>query len=151
MNASHGPRNGSAVTYIRTAPSDRSAAVQEARCQDLAERCHLQVRRVYRDIGISGSRLDRPALRQMLAYVAKHSVSHVVVADPVRLGRNAAIRARVRRRIEGAGAVVIDSTPTPAQYLAAQIGMLVHHHDAQRQRHWRHAVSQGGTHKGARR
>lgn len=134
MTTSNTPQTGKAVTYMRTATASASTAAQDEHCRAFARQHNLRVCGAYWDQGTSGNRLDGPALRHLLDDLARRPVSHVVVADPSRLGRNAAIRAIVRRRIEEAGAQIIDSEPDPEQYLRTELEALIARYAAKQRR-----------------
>ncbi len=63
---------------------------QEKRCRDYARFNHYQIMKVYRDEGISGALVNRPAIDKMMDFLEKQVDKIVVIIDDVnRLARDA--------------------------------------------------------------
>jgi len=92
-----------AVAYARTASTrevDRGAVVSQLHtCRRMAGGLNATLEHEFADHGISGLTLDRPTLRQLLAYVAAHAVDYVICADASRLARDHGLLRRVTRRL----------------------------------------------------
>lgn len=101
-----------AVIYCRVSSKQQlkegdGLASQETRCREYARHKGYEVAQVFRDEGISGGLIDRPAMQAMLAYLRKHkkSAEHVVIIDDIsRLARGLQAHIELRTAIGGAGA-----------------------------------------------
>jgi site-specific DNA recombinase len=83
-----------AVIYCRVS-SDRQVREgdglksQETRCREYAKMKGYTVTKVFRDEGISGSLIERPAMKDLLAYLDTQQESLIVIIDDIsRLARN---------------------------------------------------------------
>lgn len=63
--------------------------------------------RVYRDAGVSGLRLDRPALGRLRAVVARGDVDAIIATAPDRLARDSARLAQLLEEFDRAGVQVV--------------------------------------------
>jgi DNA invertase Pin-like site-specific DNA recombinase len=83
-----------ALIYCRVSTDEQaekgySLETQERFCRDFAKRNGYTVASVYRDDGKSGTSLDRPALKALLAHVqGKQSVHAVIIQETDRLARS---------------------------------------------------------------
>jgi len=81
-----------AVLYARVgspAPGSHvSIDRQLAACRRMAERLGATVTQEFTDSGISGLKLERPALTPLFDYVDTHPTDYVICADVARLARN---------------------------------------------------------------
>ena len=62
---------------------------------------------VYRDAGVSGLRLDRPALGRLRAAVARGDVDAIIATAPDRLARDGARLAQLLEEFDRAGVQVV--------------------------------------------
>ena len=97
-----------AAIYARVSTEDQgkgfSIPTQIEACQKLAEREGYTVPEAYVliDEGISGTRMDRPGLRQPRALVQTRTISGAMVYDPDRLSRNPGHRLLLAEELERA-------------------------------------------------
>lgn len=63
--------------------------------------------RVYRDAGVSGLRLDRPALGRLRAVVARGDVDAIIATAPDRLARDRGVLAQLLEEFGRSGVQVI--------------------------------------------
>lgn len=84
-----------AVLYIRVSTTDQaehgaSLDNQERACYDWVYRNGMQVLKLFRDEGKSAKTLNRPAMQEMLAYIAEHGseIDYLVVYQMDRLSRS---------------------------------------------------------------
>jgi site-specific DNA recombinase len=82
-----------AAGYVRVSTREQSTdghslSVQENRIRAVAEGAGGSIERVYRDAGYSAGSLKRPAVRELLAAIARGEVSALYVAKLDRLCRN---------------------------------------------------------------
>jgi len=88
------PNKPSAAIYVRVSTEDQgkgfSIPTQIEACQKLAEREGYTVpeAHVLIDEGISGTTMDRPALRRLRELVQTQAIVAAIVYDPDRLSRN---------------------------------------------------------------
>lgn len=84
-----------AVIYLRVSTTKQvegaSLDTQQKLCQDWASRNDVLVKGIYRDDGVSAKTLDRPAMKEMLAYLEanKGSIHYLITYQTDRLSRNA--------------------------------------------------------------
>lgn len=85
--------NRIAVGYVRTATKGQtqdsiSIASQERKIKEYCRKNNIELKRIFKDEGMSGVKLDRPALNQLLTFVKHDRVDMVVCSDIDRLSRN---------------------------------------------------------------
>lgn len=73
-----------AVIYCRVSSPDQvknghGLTSQEGRCRQFAKYRNLEVVEVFHEEGISGSLIDRPAMKRMLAYLRQHKNQQIIV------------------------------------------------------------------------
>lgn len=84
-----------AVIYLRVSTTKQvegaSLDTQQKLCQDWASRNDVLVKKIYHDDGVSAKTLDRPAMKEMLAYLEdnKGQVQYLITYQTDRLSRNA--------------------------------------------------------------
>jgi site-specific DNA recombinase len=84
-----------AVIYLRVSTTQQvegaSLDTQQKLCQDWASRNDVLVKEIYHDDGVSAKTLDRPAMKEMLAYLEenKGSIHYLITYQTDRLTRNA--------------------------------------------------------------
>ena len=98
-----------AVIYCRVS-SDKQVkkadglGSQETRCRDYAKHQGHEIVEVFRDEGISGGLIDRPAMQEMLRYLSQRkrsNIPHVVIIDDVsRLARGVHAHLELRMAID---------------------------------------------------
>ena len=79
---------------------------QETRCREYAKHRGYRVIEVFRDEGVSGGMIDRPAVQALLAFLKQHrkQVQHVVIIDDIsRLARGLEAHIRLRAALAAAG------------------------------------------------
>ena len=100
-----------AVIYCRTAraadnnPMNKIDA-QDSRCRAYAEGKNYIVEAVFADDGISGTAVDRPGFRALLAFLEKKASEYryaVVIDDVSRLARDLRVHLELRNLIARAG------------------------------------------------
>ena len=101
-----------AALYARIAASDqesRSLVRQLERLQAYARRRGwlMAPERVYRDVGVSGLSLGRPALGRLRADVARGDVDAIIAMAPDRLARDGAKLAQLLDEFERSGVQVV--------------------------------------------
>ena len=85
---------------------------QETRCTEFLGYRKVPVTRVFKEEGVSGSLIDRPAMREMLAFLRQHKRSHpkieiiVVIDDISRLARDLRAHIDLRVAIQEAGGIL---------------------------------------------
>ncbi len=106
----HPPMPMNTLIYCRVS-SDRQASEghgldgQERRCRDYAKANGCHVLKVFRDEGASGGTIDRPALKEMFAYMKKYkNVDLVLFEDVSRIARDMGIHIEVLSKITQLGA-----------------------------------------------
>ena len=83
------------VIYLRVSTTKQvegaSLDTQQKMCQDWASRNDVLVKEIYHDDGVSAKTLDRPAMKEMLAYLEanKGSINYLITYQTDRLTRNA--------------------------------------------------------------
>ncbi|MEM9148029.1 MAG: recombinase family protein [Pseudomonadota bacterium] len=85
---------------------------QETICREYAQSRGLYVEEVFRDEGVSGSVLDRPAMKAMLKHLRRNKKENIVVIlyDIARLARGIAKHVALRSKIIEAGATLESPT-----------------------------------------
>ncbi len=84
-----------AVIYLRVSTTQQvegaSLDIQQKLCQDWASRNDVLVKEIYHDDGVSAKTLDRPAMKEMLAYLEanKGNIHYLITYQTDRLTRNA--------------------------------------------------------------
>jgi Resolvase, N terminal domain len=104
-----------AVAYLRVAhasdDSENVIVAQRAACEQIAQRYGLTIIREYVDQGKPARLTQQTALRTLLDDLEQHQdVTHVIVADYARLGRNLQSLDDVISRIQSCGAEVATIT-----------------------------------------
>jgi len=91
---------------------------QEKRCRDFAGRNNFNVERIFREEGISGGVISRPAMKDLLQYLEKHPGKTIVIIDDLkRLARNIEGHFELKTQIEIRGGIIkspshkFDSSP----------------------------------------
>ncbi len=81
---------------------------QETRCREFAKYRTLEVAQVFHEEGISGSLIDRPAMKRMLDFLRQHKNEQIVVIidDISRLARSLKAHIELRMAIQDAGGVL---------------------------------------------
>ena len=100
-----------AVIYCRVSSSKQvqkgdGLGSQETRCRDFAKHKGYEVVQVFRDEGVYGSMIDRPAMQDMLKFLKSHKnqQNHVVIIDDIsRLARGLDAHIHLRTAIGEAG------------------------------------------------
>ncbi len=99
-----------AVIYCRVSGSKQLKAgdglnSQETRCREYARMKGYEVIKSFHDEGVSGSLTERPAMRELLAYLRQHKSKHLVVIidDLSRLARGLEAHLKLRVLISKAG------------------------------------------------
>jgi len=100
-----------AVIYCRVSSSkqvteDHGLDSQETRCREYAKHKNYEVVSVFHEKGITGKLLDRPQMRDMLAFLKQHKrrKQHVVIIDDIsRLARNIETHISLKASIQDAG------------------------------------------------
>ena len=105
---------------------------QETRLRDYADRLGYQVVRVFAD-DMSGEYMDRPAMREMLAFLRKQRTPQIVLIDHInRLSRNLKNHLALRDAIRDAGGILeapdMKFGDDPEEELAENISASVAHH-----------------------
>ncbi len=102
-----------AVIYCRVSSPDQvknghGLTSQETRCREFAKYRNLEVVQVFHEEGISGSLIDRPAMKRMLAYLRQHKNQQIIVLidDISRLARSLRAHIELRMEIQHAGGVL---------------------------------------------
>lgn len=96
------------VSTEEQADKGYSLDTQEKLCRDFAERSGYQVAGVYRDEGKSGTKLDRPALQDLLAKCTDGgTIGAVVVQETDRLARNTHDHLTIRAILQKAAVKLI--------------------------------------------
>ncbi|MDB5182412.1 MAG: site-specific recombinase [Candidatus Saccharibacteria bacterium] len=84
-----------AVIYLRVSTTKQvegaSLETQQMMCQEWASRNNVLVEKIYHDDGVSAKTLDRPAMKEMLAYLEanKGRIHYLITYQTDRLTRNA--------------------------------------------------------------
>lgn len=79
---------------------------QDTRCREYAKNQNYEVAAIFHDEGITGKLLDRPKIKEMLAYLkrhAKHEQYIVIIDDISRLARDLETHIKLRTAIAHAG------------------------------------------------
>ena len=106
------PQHGSkAVIYCRVssvkqARDGHGLSSQETRCREFATHKQYEVVQVFHDEAVTGSLLDRPKIKELLAFLnqQKRHQRHVVIIDDIsRLARDIETHIKLRAAIHSAG------------------------------------------------
>lgn len=73
---------------------------QELRCKEYIQRKNLVLDKIFRDEGISGKIAERPAIRELLTYLATHPKTVVVIDDQKRLARDVQVYLLLKQTIQ---------------------------------------------------
>ncbi|WP_072377277.1 recombinase family protein [Hyphomicrobium sp. NDB2Meth4] len=100
-----------AVIYCRVSSQRQmkegdGLASQETRCREYARHRGYEVVQVFRDEGVSGGMIDRPAVQLLLGFLRKHRTHarHIVIIDDIsRLARDVVAHRQLRDSIDDAG------------------------------------------------
>lgn len=102
-----------AVAYVRVSSEaqvrrGQGAESQAARCAEYARMKGYEIIRVFEDKAVSGSMVDRPGMKAMLAFIRKNRSDHlrVVIDDISRLARGLEAHLTLRTAISSAGGVL---------------------------------------------
>ncbi|MEU8717548.1 recombinase family protein [Streptomyces sp. NPDC048663] len=131
--SAHIPVGAVAVTYLRVSTKEQaqkggqaegfSIPAQREALRRKAETLDAAIVAEFVDAGESAKSADRPDLKRMLAYLAKHRVDYVLVHKIDRLARNRVDDIEITMAIKKAGATLVSATEnideTPS-------GMLLH-------------------------
>ncbi len=100
-----------AVIYTRVSSKAQlkkgdGLASQETRCREFANYKGYEIIKVFKDEGISGGLVDRPAMREMLGFLRKHKDSEpvIIIDDISRLARDLDAHLKLRAAIGSVGA-----------------------------------------------
>ncbi len=84
---------------------------QETRCREFAKSKGYNVVKVFKDKGVSGGLLDRPAMHELFSFLDTQKESHVVIIDDVsRLARNIRVYAELTAAIFARKALLVSPT-----------------------------------------
>lgn len=97
--------------YVRVAAPDQAGRALALQLERLRAHAHqrgwlVEPEQIYRDEGVSGLRLDRPALGRLRAAVARGDVDAILLTAPDRLARDGARLAQLLEEFEQAGVQV---------------------------------------------
>ncbi|MFC6199191.1 recombinase family protein [Ponticaulis profundi] len=102
-----------AVAYVRVSSlaqvrKGQGAESQAARCAEFARMKGYEIVRVFEDKAVSGSLVERPGMKTMLAYLRKHRRDQirVIIDDISRLARDLTAHLKLRTSISEAGGVL---------------------------------------------
>jgi site-specific DNA recombinase len=101
-----------AVIYCRVSSEQQVTGgdglnAQETHCREYAERQGLNVMRVFKDAGVSGKHIERPAFCNLLAFLHTQKESVVVIIDNIdRFARGVSAHWELRGRISLAGGIL---------------------------------------------
>ena len=100
------------VSSIKQSEDGTGLDSQEVRCREYATRKGYRVLSVFSDKGVSGGKLDRPQMREMLAFLLDRPEDSIVVIvdDLNRFSRDVEVHWQLKRMIKKAGGVL--ETPT---------------------------------------
>ena len=104
-------KSSKAIIYCRVSSSRQVSeghglSSQETRCREFAGHKHYKVVQVFHEEGVTGSLLDRPQMKEMLAFLKQHKRQqpHVVIIDDIsRLARDMETHIKLRASIQDAG------------------------------------------------
>ncbi|TKB67964.1 MAG: recombinase [Nitrospira sp.] len=94
------------VSSLKQVSEGTGLASQETRCREFAGHKKYEVVQVFHDEGVTGSLLDRPKMKEMLAFLNQHKRKqpHVVIIDDIsRLARDIETHIKLRAAIRSAG------------------------------------------------
>ena len=98
-----------AVIYARVSSTKQldegdGLSSQQLRCEDYARRKGYDVVKVYKDRGVSGGLMDRPAMQEMLTWLLMQDETHVVIIDDIsRFSRDVSVHWQLRELLAKAG------------------------------------------------
>ena len=102
-----------AVTYVRVSSAaqvakGQGAESQAARCEDYARHKGYKVVKTFADRAVSGALIERPAMKELLAYVRKHRKTQIriLIDDISRLARGLEAHLALRAAIAEAGGIL---------------------------------------------
>lgn len=96
------------VSTEEQAEKGYSLDAQEKLCRNFAQRDHYRVAGVYRDEGKSGTKLDRPALQELLSRCTGDSqIDAVIIQETDRLARNTKDHLTIKAVLKKAGTKLI--------------------------------------------
>jgi DNA invertase Pin-like site-specific DNA recombinase len=102
-----------AVSYVRVSSAAQvqkghGAESQAARCEEYARIKGYQITRTFADKAVSGSLVERPAMRELLSYLRKHRKDNVrvIIDDISRLARGLEAHLALRAAITQAGGLL---------------------------------------------
>lgn len=81
---------------------------QERRCRDFAAYKEYEVAEVFKDEGVSGGLVDRPGIKDMLAWIRKNRAAEpvVLIDDVSRLARDTDVHRKLRNALGSVGATL---------------------------------------------
>ena len=94
------------VSSLKQVSEGTGLTSQETRCREFAGHRHYEVVQVFHDEGVTGSLLDRPKIKELLAFLNQHKRKqpHVVIIDDIsRLARDMETHIKLRAAIRSAG------------------------------------------------
>lgn len=89
--------------YLRVSTNQQTTQNQELELKEYCKRQQWQITKIYNDVGISGSKFDRPALNEMLRDSEKGLFTVVVCFAIDRLGRSTIDLLQTLQRLQEAG------------------------------------------------
>lgn len=99
-----------AVIYARTATADSETNIEDQvrRCQEYARAKGYAIVQVYRDLGQSGTKVERPGLNQMVEDVTLPGadIQRVLVTDLSRIARGVDVFAELSLKLQRCGVVI---------------------------------------------
>lgn len=120
-----------AVIYARTATTDGEASIEEQvrRCQEYARTKGYTVVQVYRDLGQSGTKIERPGLSQMVEDVTLPGadVQRVLVTDLSRIARGVDVFAELSLNLQRCGVIIerLDGEARVEAAIVSQVQQIV--------------------------
>lgn len=77
---------------------------QETRCREYARLRGLDVVKVFKDAGVSGKFSNRPAIQDMLTFLAAQTEEHIIIVDDIsRLARSVSAHIQIKAALKMAG------------------------------------------------
>lgn len=92
--------------YIR-ANNDEDMKIQEIRLLDYCNSNNLNKRIIYKDLGFSGRKLNRPALNKMIKDIETKRLDTIIVINPSKLYRDALILLEFQEKCNNLGVKII--------------------------------------------
>ena len=102
-----------ALTYCRVSSGQQvtegtGLGSQESRCKEYSDRNGYKTVKVFRDAGVSGGLFDRPAMKELIAFLdANPTKRYVIVFDDLkRFARDVGVHLRLRSELKSRGATL---------------------------------------------